>query len=1154
MKKILSVFLSVLFLLTALPLGAVSVAAATSGPTGFCTWTLDDNGHLTISGNGAMGNYDWECGPWGEEITSVTIEDGVTTIGDFVFYWCTSLTSVTIPDSVTTIGGWAFRYCPSLISVTIPDSVTTIGEEAFACCYSLSSVTVGDSVTTIKDSAFSDCTSLTSVTIPDSVTNIGFNAFSSCTSLTSVTLGDSVTFIGNYAFSGCSSLTTIAVVAENPNYYDVDGVLFNKDITTLILYPCGKDDASYIIPNGITAIKGWAFSWCTSLTSVTIPDSTTTIEESAFSYCTSLTSVTIPEGVTAIERFAFDGCYSLTDVYYTGSKADRENIAIDSPNDPLLNATWHYGGSDSPAVPGEPDVITGTTGDCTWTLDGTHLTISGNGAMGDYDWEGGSWGDDITSVTIEDGVTNVGGSAFFSCGSLTTAIIGDSVTAIEGSAFAECTSLISVTIGNSVITIGNNAFSSCINLTSLTIPDNVTTIGNWTFAGCESLETITIPDSVVTIGEYAFYECYSLTDVYYGGSEEDGAAISIESGNGSLLNAIWHYIGSDSPATPSEPDAADYLEYEIVDGEAVITRCAEDAPAYLEIPSTLGGFPVKTIQNDAFEYCDNLTTLILPDSVTSLEYSAFYYCHNLTSVTFGNNIQQVSATAFFGCNQLSELIVAEDNPYLCTVDGVLFDRQMTKVLMCPDGKAGAFTIPEGVTTIGESAFESCNLSSLTIPASLVELESAALFYCNQMIEFAVAEDNPVFCSVDGILYDKEQTTLLYYTNGRAGKYVIPDGVTTIGAHTFSGCDSSIEVIIPDSVTVIGQYAFYGCDGLSSVVIPGSVTSMEDAFYYCSGLTQLTIDDGVTCIDRCAFSGCWSLTEVIIPDSVDYIDEYAFSNCWELTTVYIPAGVQHIGYGAFAEDYSLTDVYYNGSAQRAETIPVGEDNGYLLEAEWHYGYDADCAHTYDNACDAICNDCGYGRVAEDHVYDNSLDADCNVCGSTDGRYILFVDIDKRITIKEGYVDLLFVPEQTGLYNFYSKSDDDTYGSLLDAEYNELAWDDDGGEGSNFSIGWWLEAGETYYLRAKYLSEYDYGSFVVRVDCIEAEPDYTPGDANGDGKVNVHDLGLLERHLNGWNTEIVATVCDVNGDGKVNVRDLALLERYLNGWDVELHLPA
>ena len=192
--------------------------AATSGSCGdTLTWSIDGEGNLTITGTGAMTDYEyWDTRWGGNTVTTVSLPAGLTSIGNSAFYGCTSLASVTIPDSVMTIGSKAFRGCTSLASVTIGDSVTSIGLEAFYRCSSLASVTIPDSVTTIDSDVFGACTLLASVTIGDSVTSIGSAAFAGCTSLSSITIPNSVTSIGEYAFYNCTSLAEVNVSCTNP--------------------------------------------------------------------------------------------------------------------------------------------------------------------------------------------------------------------------------------------------------------------------------------------------------------------------------------------------------------------------------------------------------------------------------------------------------------------------------------------------------------------------------------------------------------------------------------------------------------------------------------------------------------------------------------------------------------------------------------------------------------------------------------------------------------------------------------------------------------------------------------------------------------------------------------------------------------------------
>lgn len=249
-KKLLAILTSVLLLCAMLPLGAVGVSAATTGTTGDCTWTLDGT-HLTISGEGAMGDYNYapyyasSRAPWGTSITSITIEEGVTTIGNYVFYCCSNLTSVTIPNSVTSIGKCAFSDCENLTSMNIPDSVTSIGGSAFHYCRNLTSVAIPDSVTFIGDYAFDLCASLTSVAIPDGVTFIGRSAFHSCLNLTSVTIPNSVTTIRGEAFSYCENLPSVIIPS---NVISIDVFAFYECTSlTDVYYDGSKSDKANIV-------------------------------------------------------------------------------------------------------------------------------------------------------------------------------------------------------------------------------------------------------------------------------------------------------------------------------------------------------------------------------------------------------------------------------------------------------------------------------------------------------------------------------------------------------------------------------------------------------------------------------------------------------------------------------------------------------------------------------------------------------------------------------------------------------------------------------------------------------------------------------------------------------------------------------------------
>ena len=311
---------------------------------------------VTSIGNGAF----YQC----SALTQVTIPDGVTNIGSAAFYYCSALTAINvesgntaycsengilfnkdkttliqypasktgttyaIPSSVTSIESSAFWSCDALMQVEIPNSVTDFGDNAFYGCSALTQVNIPSSVTSIGSSAFASCTALTQVNIPSSVTSIEYSAFQNCTALTQVNIPSSVTSIEYSAFQNCTALTAINVESGNTAYCSENGILFNKDKTTLITYPAGKPETTYNIPNSVTSIGNSAFTSCSTLKQVSIPSSVTSIRNSAFSGCTALTQVTIPSSVTSIGNMAFYYCTALKQVNIPSSVTSIGDMAF----------------------------------------------------------------------------------------------------------------------------------------------------------------------------------------------------------------------------------------------------------------------------------------------------------------------------------------------------------------------------------------------------------------------------------------------------------------------------------------------------------------------------------------------------------------------------------------------------------------------------------------------------------------------------------------------------------------------------------------------------------------------------------------------------------------------------------------------------------
>ena len=436
---------------------------------------------------------------------------------------------IPIDCSITSIGDYAFYNCTGLTSVIIPDSVTSIGRYTFKSCTGLRSITIGNSVKSIDFNAFNGCTGLTSVIIPDSVTSIGDSAFGGCSSLQEITL----------PFIGCERYTS----TDNKFQYPFGRIFGESKYLGGIKteqYRYHRNSPSpifdtYYIPaslkkvtvTGCDYIQYGAFYNCTRLKSITIGNSVKSIGNSAFYNCTGLTSIIIPDSVTSIGGYAFNSC--------TGLKSITIGNSVKSIGDSTFaNCT----GLTSIII---PDSITSIGDYAFYNCTGLKSITIGNSvkSIGDSAFHNCTG---LTSIIIPDSVTSIGGSAFNSCTGLTSIIIPDSITSIGDYAFYNCTGLTSIKIPDSVTSIRVGAFKSCTGLTSIKIGNSVKSIGDSAFYDCNYLSTITIPKRVTSIGYNAFGNCLKLKKVCYTGYKSDKAKINIDSSNGCLTNAKWHYL------------------------------------------------------------------------------------------------------------------------------------------------------------------------------------------------------------------------------------------------------------------------------------------------------------------------------------------------------------------------------------------------------------------------------------------------------------------------------------------------------------------------------------------------------------------------------------------------------------------------------------
>jgi len=366
--------------------------------------------------------------------------------------------------------------------------------------------------------------------------------------------------------------------------------------------------------------------------------------------------------------------------------------------------------------------------------------------------------------------------------------------------------------------------------------------------------------------------------------------------------------------------------FTVTDGEATITDFDEAYVGALSITNNLGGYPVTTIGDSAFEDCESLSSVTIPDSVTIIGDEAFVMCTSLADVTIPDNVTTIEAGAFAGCTSLTDVTIGRSvtnigdyafhacfsltaitvdlaNPSFESVDGVLFNKSQTTLIQWPGGRTDSYAIPAGVTNIGVAAFAySANLTSVTIPDSVTAIGRGAFSMCIVMSNITVNGANLSYSSVDGVLFDKAQTRLIQCPGGRTGGYAVPASVTSIGNEAFARCTNLTVVAIPAGVTNIGSGAFYFCTGFTAVTIPDSVITIEDsAFSFCTNLASVTIGNGVTTIGEWAFAYSANLQRVYFAGSPpETFGSSVFDDADNVIVYYLPGDIAWSSFQDFAD--------------------------------------------------------------------------------------------------------------------------------------------------------------------------------------------------------------------------------------------------------------
>ena len=567
-------------------------------------------------------------------LTKIYFNDKITFIGDYTFASCTSLNNVHIGNRITSIGAEAFSGCSSLANISLGTSVSSIGKDAFTntAYYNDSNnwesglLYIGNNLikankndlntnciiksgtNCIADNAFEYCSSMSKISIPDGLTNIGKCSFLSCNSLEVISLPFSIVNIDSTAFEYCSTLKRIEI--NNEKYCSIDGVLFNKGATELIIYPKGKSETTYTVPESVTVLGDCSFFAVNNLKNINISDGVTRIGKGAFEYCSGLTNITIPNSVKSLGSFVFHSCSALT------------NIKIGNGITRIENCSFSYcRGLISINIP-------------------SNITSIGNSAFSDCD--------SLKKVIIPNSITSFGEYVFSGSNYITEILFLGTNTEWASLGWTPPNSWTKVfygagTCGNNLIynitnskdmcelTINgtgkmtayassdDSPFAGCSLINHIVVKNGVTSISANAFSDCTGLTSVTLPSSLTTIGKDSFTGCTGLTKTNYLGTIDNWVQIAFGNANANPVR---------------------FSKNLYINGKIITNASITNAP---------------TIKFGVFYGCESLTSINIGNSVSEIKKSAFARCPNLKTITLTKNVTTVGEYVYYLCDQLSDV-------------------------------------------------------------------------------------------------------------------------------------------------------------------------------------------------------------------------------------------------------------------------------------------------------------------------------------------------------------------------------------------------------------------------------------------------------------------------------------------------------------------
>ena len=969
-----------------------------------------------------------------KKLKELYIPNSIQRTGNDSFNGCTGLTKVEVPCNLN-YGYYSFYNCSSLEDIRVRVGNTTVMSDVTASTSSSETnssygipwrfakqgavVTIEDGVTKIGREEFIASTNIKQIIIPQSVTEIGDSAFSNMTQMTSqtrnttgeyiLTIPDTVTTLGNYLFYNCSNLESFEVpkaMIDAKKIYEC--TYYGTKISSLDEVPIEIETIATrafshclnlkntVIPSGVKTIGYEAFGYCTNMETLTITSNVTNIGDRAFYQCTSLQQLNIPNNVqrTGVDSFygctgltrvevpcdmnfgqdAFDGCVNIENVLVRVGNTTIIKDAVASTSPFETNSTdgkpWKY--AKEGALVTIEDGVTKIGRYCFYDstkvgkiIIPSSVTEIKNGAfehMTQVTKQTRTATEELNVVTIPDTVTILEGYLFYGCSSLesydipkamidakkineytfcrtkisTLEYIPEEIEKIESNAFANCMSIVNLVIPSGIKTIRYGAFSNCQNMETLTITSNVTMIEERVFEKCTSLQQLNIPNNVQRVGLDSFNGCTGLTRVEFPcdmnfGQDAFDGCVNIEN---VLVRVGNTTVITDaiSSTSPFETNSSDGKPWRYAKEGAIVT--IEDG--------------VTVIGSNAFNRSTKVGKIIIPSSVTEIRYAAFSNMTQITKhtrtvtdeenvITIPDTVTTLGNSLFSGCSNLETYEVPKAMIDAKKINDYTY--QGTKI-------SSLEYIPEEIETIGQYAFSNCsNITEISLPSNIKTISYAAFRNCTAVTKVTIPG---TVKNIPSNAFD-QNTNLVELT--------IQEGVKTIGYEAFINCSKIEEIKLPNSITSIGKWSFQYCTGLKRVELPCDITEYQyKAFSGCTNIEKVTYKLGNTTVMKdlypsndsnstaTTYGTPWDEASqgvsVKFENGITKIGNYAFYNASKVGSVVIPTSVTEIGNYVFYNCSDSLVINYRGTSEQWAAITKGTNNDKLSTLTINYNYSGD----------------------------------------------------------------------------------------------------------------------------------------------------------------------------------------------------------------------